>query len=88
MFYEMNKKIQSIKFALEINFLAGAWRSNRTHEEREQQQQQPSSGGDKYRFNKGGNDRAPQRNFDNQKSSNNQNQSSNTFQSLAGGNKW
>jgi len=67
---------------------SGAWRSNRNQEEREQS----GNSGDKYRFNKGGNDqqRAPQRNFDNQKSGNNQNQSANTFQSLASGgrDKW
>jgi len=62
---------------------SNAWRSNRNQEERES-----SNSGDKYRFNnKGGND---QRNFDNQKSGNNHNQSTNTFESLAGkqGGKW
>jgi RNA recognition motif-containing protein len=69
---------------------SGAWRSNRNQEEREQS----SSGDNKYRFNKGGNDqqqqRAPQRNFDNKSGNNHQNQSANTFQSLASGgrDKW
>jgi hypothetical protein len=68
---------------------SGAWRSNRNQDERGQSN--PSD--NKYRFNKGGNDhqqqRAPQRNFDNQKSGNNQTQSSNTFESLASGrDKW
>jgi len=68
----------------------GAWRSNRNQEERGGERESPSSGGDKYRFNRGNDQqRAPQRNFDNQKSGN-QNQSSNTFESLAGkgGSKW
>jgi hypothetical protein len=65
---------------------AGAWRSNKNQEERGESS---SSSNDKYRFNKGNDhqQRAPQRNFDNQKSGNNQNQSTNTFESLAGG-KW
>jgi len=67
---------------------SGAWRSNRNQEERESS----NSSDNKYRFNKGGIDqqRAPQRNFDNnQKSGNNHNQSSNTFESLASGrDKW
>jgi RNA recognition motif-containing protein len=59
---------------------SGAWRSNKNQEERE------SSSNDKYRFNKGNDhqqQRAPQRNFDNQKTGNNQNQSTNTFGALA-----
>jgi hypothetical protein len=63
---------------------SSAWRSNRNQEERGES----SSSNDKYRFNKGNDQqRAPQRNFDNQKSGNNQNQSTNTFESLAGS-KW
>jgi len=49
-----------------------------------------SQDGEKYRFNRGSHpydQRAPQKN-DNQKSTNNSNPSANTFQSLAGNNKW